>query len=83
MRSKRCAVQNQGITLNHYMISLTDRPLHLSLQHLSQPLFALSRYAPYNVKGRRLTTLLPPPPTPPKRGGKERREGDYQHSVIP
>ena len=74
MRSKRCAVQNQGITLNHYMISLTDRPLHLSLQHLSQPLFALSRYAPYNVKGRRLTTLLPPPP-PLRRKEAERKGG--------
>ena len=73
MRSKRCAVQNQGITLNHYMISLTDRPLHLSLQHLSQPLFALSRYAPYNVKGRRLTTLLPPAPL--RRKEAERKGG--------
>ena len=64
---------NRIFDLNRYRISLTDRPLHVSLQHLTQPLFALSRYALYNVKGRCLTTLLgplsslstPPPPSPP------------------
>ena len=76
---------NRIFDINRYRIPLTDRPLHLSLQHLTQPLFGLSRYVSYNVKGRGLRTLLaaPPPPLPPKRDGKERREGDYQHSVIP
>ena len=75
---------NRIFDINRYRIPLTDRPLHLSLQHLTQPLFGLSRYVSYNVKGRGLRTLLAaPPPLPPKRDGKERREGDYQHSVIP
>ena len=76
---------NRIFDINRYRIPLTDRPLHLSLQHLTQPLFGLSRYVSYNVKGRGLRTLLAPPPRPlpPKRDGKERREGDYQHSVIP
>ena len=87
---------NRIFDLNRYRISLTDRPLHVSLQHLTQPLFALSRYALYNVKGRCLTTLLgplsslstPPPPKKKemqrkkrKRKNKERRERDYRHSV--
>ena len=78
---------NRIFDLNRHRISLTDRPLHLSLQHLTQPLSALSLYAAYNVKGRRPTTLLPPPPVQMRRKGrkekKERREGDYQHSVKP
>lgn len=72
---------NRIFDLNRYRISLTDRPLHLSLQHLTQPLFALSRYALYNVKGRCLTTLLGPlsslsipPPPPKKRDAKEEKK---------
>ena len=66
---------NRIFDINRYRIPLTDRPLHLSLQHLSQPLFGLSRYVSYNVKGRGLRTLLAPPASRPKeterKGGKE------------
>ena len=67
---------NRIFDINRYRILLTDRPLHLSLQHLTQPLFGLSRYVSYNVKGRGLRTLLAaPPPSRPKeterKGGKE------------
>ena len=64
---------NRIFDLNRYWISLTDRPLYLSLQHLTQPLSVLSRYAAYNVKGRRPTTLLAPPP-PSKWDGKEEKK---------
>ena len=68
---------NRIFDINRYRIPLTDRPLHLSL-HLTQPLFGLSRYVSYNVKGRGLRTLLaggapPPPPPPPRRKGKAGR----------
>ena len=67
---------NRIFDINRYRIPLTDRPLHLSLQHLTQPLFGLSHYVSYDVKGRGLRTLLAPPaPSRPKeterKGGKE------------
>lgn len=65
---------NRIFDLNRHRISLTDRPLHLSLQHLTQPLSALSLYAAYNVKGRRPTTLLPPPPRPNETERKKRKK---------
>ena len=66
---------NRIFDINRYRIPLTDRPLHLSLQHLTQPLFGLSRYVSYNVKGRGLRTLLAPPPPAPSRPKETERKG--------
>ena len=63
---------NRIFDINRYRIPLTDRPLHLSL-HLTQPLFGLSRYVSYNVKGRGLRTLLAAPP--PSRPRETERKG--------